>query len=258
MEKKGLLEQINSKYIINNIFEYIKDDIIKFQLFKYSKFFKSFLNLDTFGYQRKYFEKIKINFFEYLSEFNENEAHFYPKKFQKESLVNKLKKDLLYINLDIKIIEDFIGKYFELYDYSKDDNIKYIDIYSPFFDILLKTKIFDKFILPISVKFIEENNLKNDYIFALNKLNNLNYNLFLYCENQNDINYIKDLKINFNNIKVLKCIISEENTNNILKSLFSLNNFGDNLIELDIKINGTSKIDFMYNFDNYASRMRKQ
>ena len=55
MEKEGILEKINSKYIIINIFEYIKDDIIKFQLFKYSKYFQNILNLDIFNYQRKFF-----------------------------------------------------------------------------------------------------------------------------------------------------------------------------------------------------------
>ena len=63
MEKVKILKQINSKYIWNNIFNYIKDDIIKLQLFKYSKLFKNILNLNIFCYQKKYFEKIGINFF---------------------------------------------------------------------------------------------------------------------------------------------------------------------------------------------------
>ena len=82
----------------------------------------------------------------------------------KDYLANNLKKDLSLINnFDIKIIEDFLKNYFESYDYSKDHNIKYIDIFSPFFDLLLKTNIFEKeFIIPIIPLLIEKNRLKND------------------------------------------------------------------------------------------------
>lgn len=178
MKKKGILKQINSKYIINNIFEYIKDDIIKLQLFKYSKLFKNILNLNIFCYQKKYFEKIGINFFKYLYLYDDKSLVRYANIFEKDCLVNKLQKDLLYINLNKKIVEDYIIKYFESYDYSKDDKVKYIEVYSPFFDILLKSKIFEEFTLPISVEFIEKNNLKNDYITAIKKLNKLYYKLF--------------------------------------------------------------------------------
>ena len=40
MENGGLLEKVNSNYILKNILTYIKDDIIKCQLLKYSKLFK--------------------------------------------------------------------------------------------------------------------------------------------------------------------------------------------------------------------------
>ena len=57
-------------------------------------------------------------FFKYLYIYDDiyNDASLrYSYEFEKDCLVNKLQKDLLYINFDKKIVEDFISKYFELF-----------------------------------------------------------------------------------------------------------------------------------------------
>ena len=234
MEDSGLLSKINSNYIFKNIMGYL-EDTAKLSLFKYSKLYKNKLNLDIILYQKQYFQKIGINFFSYLSLFK-NEK--YPKDFSENDLTNKLKKDLLFINIDIKTIENYIIKFFEDYKYHKDDDIKYLDIFSPLFDLLLKTKIFPKeFYIPISLDFIKENKLEENYISAIDKLNKLNYNLILVCNDENNINYLKELKFNFNNIKYLKIInVIDKNENLLfLKNIFSFNNFGNNLVELHIR-----------------------
>ena len=132
MEESGLLGKIKNNYIFQDIFDYIKDDIIKLKLFKYSKLFKKKLNLDLFLYQKKYYELLGLNLFKYLSVYDEEEEE-YPEKFDKDYLNKKFKKDLLHIGLNIKDFEKYIIKYFITYDYNiknKKHNIKYIDIFS--------------------------------------------------------------------------------------------------------------------------------
>jgi len=82
----------------------------------------------------------------------------------------------------------------------------YLDIYSPFFDILMKTNFFsDKFIIVISMSFIKENKLEKDYISAFNKVNKLikNYSLLFRFNDSKDIDYLKTFKINLSSIHIL-------------------------------------------------------
>ena len=259
MEEKNFLGKIKSKYIFKTIFNYIKGDIIKLKLFKYSKSFQNELDLNLFCYQKKFFEIIGLNIFKYLSIYDKKKEK-YPEDFDKDYLNTKLEKDLKYINIDIKIIKEYVVKCFENYNFNNRDNYDnyeddeddnnneiYIDIYSPFFEILSKIKNFEKiFIIPISSILIEKYNLKNDYISIFNNLNSLNINypfLEFYLKEEKDINYFIDFKINFNLIKKLKIdnrdksrIISDQNYGNFFKNLFMFKDIENNLVKLDIII----------------------
>ena len=119
------------------------------------------------------------------------------------------------------------------------DNFYNIDIFSPCFEIFKKNDFFEIFRVLISINFIKNNNLKDNYISFFNKLNELNLNypiLFLSIKNPDDINFLQELNINFNSIK--KLIIfpennKKENYENFFKTLFSLNGLENNLDYLE-------------------------
>ena len=236
MEKKSILEKIKSKYNLENIFDYVKDENFKFKLFVYSKKLQKKFDLKLLDYKNIYL-KNRINLFEFLSDYNKKEG--YPKNFDKKELTNKFNSTLNKLKLKEENITDYIINFFKNYEKKENDEI-YIDIYSPFFDLLSKELYFwKKFIIPIISEFIDKNKLKNDYISFFNKINKLNINfslLFLYI-NENNINYWKELGINFNQIK--KFIASPINSsefilvenkkdfNDFFKILFSFDNINN-------------------------------
>ena len=66
-----ILENIKSKYVIQNIFNYIKNSNFKFKLVNYNKYFQNKLDLTLFDYQEKYFRKyienVKLDVLDYLA-----------------------------------------------------------------------------------------------------------------------------------------------------------------------------------------------
>ena len=145
-------------------------------------------------------------------------------------------------------IDDFYKKE-ELMGFKKlNEGIKIeIDISSPFFDILCKSKFFGQlFIIPIYSKFIKDFKLKEEYINAFEKLNeiNSNYSIFFKFNKSKDIRYLKDFNIDFTKIKNLKIQqqYEEQNLGKLFRELFGLKNIKNNIIDLDIQIYN-SKID---------------
>ena len=65
MEKESILEKIKSKYILENIFDYVKDENFKFKLFVYSKKLQKKFDLKLLDYKNIYL-KNRINLFEFL------------------------------------------------------------------------------------------------------------------------------------------------------------------------------------------------
>ena len=115
----------------------------------------------------------------------------------------------------------------------------YLDIYSPFFDILMKTNFFsDKFIIVISMSFIKENKLEKDYISAFNKVNKLikNYSLLFRFNNSKDIDYLKTFKINLSSIHILIILEEDKNYDYFFGKLFSFKENRTNLINLKISL----------------------
>ena len=224
MKKKLLLEKIKTKYILENIFHYIEDDDFKLRLFFYSKSFQNKLELKLIDFQRVYFRKFDINLDDYL--YNPN--YFPSKNFDKNILNKKFKKDLSSIKKEFnnKVIEEIILKEynypFQLFQEKKEEENdemgilleKPIEIYSPLFELLSKNNYLEKnFTVPIPLNTIKKYNTKNDYISAFDKMNKLNLkypSIFVSYNKYNDIDLLKELMINFKNIKRLNLIQNEE------------------------------------------------
>jgi len=83
-KKQGLINKINSTYIIQNIFNYIKNRNLKMKLFFYSKSFQKKLGIKLFDYKEKYFEKIGFDISKYL--------YVEELKYEKDYLIKKYGK----------------------------------------------------------------------------------------------------------------------------------------------------------------------
>ena len=288
------MEKIKSTYIIQKILSYT-DNIIKFKLFTYSKKYQKLLNIGLIDYQKKYFDKIRMNsfnnYYKYLCDpksgynFSSNDSH---NKNEKNEL---LKKDLLKYNINIDDFKNYVKNYFVKYKdifikelnqeyknkkqmyyreyvedidkHCRDDMCDYhykeirgfqefsegikivIDINTPLFDIFYESKLFGElFIIPIDFYFIKKYKLKEDYIKAFNKLNDINSNyssIFIQFSDNKDINNLKDFNIKFNKIKNLNIkIYKPENNfdyNLFFRELFSLKDIETNIVDLYITNN---------------------
>ena len=265
MENNSILYKIKSKFILYQIFEFIKEPKLAYKLFVHSKSFQKKIEREIVHYERLYLEQFGINWREYL---------FCPKnryidKFNKYLLKNILKEDIIKNKLDInlvqKIIIDIYMKYDQYYKKSKNnddelsENENLIDIYSPFFDVLSKMDFFSYFSIFISAPIIHEHNLVNDYISVFNKLNTYSskYSSLTFCyQEPNDIVYLKRFNINFGQIKRLTFIFDDyyDYYNNIIdydynlnkynyikffNIIFELKNIGNSLVKLVLNVNLT-------------------
>ena len=195
------MKSIKSAHIIQTIFSYT-DDILKFKLFSYSKKYQKQLNIDLFDYQVKFFDKVKMNSFNNYFKYLYVPGYEYS-SYNKDSITELLKNDLLKYNINIDDFKNYVKNYFVKYkekfikelheeylikkneidkgEYTYDgfrdneeiigfkefsDGIKLeIDINSPLFDIFYKSKLFGElFVIPIDFQFIERHKLKEDYI----------------------------------------------------------------------------------------------
>ena len=263
MENKRIIYKIKSKYIIQNIFNYIKDSSIQLKLFIYSKYFQNKLNIRYSNYIEKYLEKIGFNLKKYLYPYEKEDLR---KKYDNFILNNKFKKekfeDILYEILENKKIKDIDEEEVINININKSDE-KLIDINSPLFKIISKTKIFEK---NFSI-YISQNESKKDYIILFEKLNksNIKYSSIYYEFNRmNRINNLKEFNIDYNKIKKVTLSVNFEYEieqdiikKNIyfFKTLFSINNIDNNLIYLNIFFKNKNNItpELFENINNFKS-----
>ena len=247
--------KINSKYLFRIIFSYIRIKNFKLELLKYSKEYQKKLELRKIDYINAFLSNNNIDFkpyFTFKKKFNAIED----KDILKKGLDNYLKN----LNIDFDLIEEYAINSYE------DEDIK-IDIYSPFFDSLFKKKYNKTFEIKIPMDKIEKFNLQKDYISIFENINNSEFDknypyIYFKYKNPTDIDFIKDLKLNFKLIKKLKLKrINDENDeetkkeemeietdsidnksfSNFYKALFSLADIQNNLIDLCLKINKKNK-----------------
>ena len=265
MESVSLLEKMKSKYITKYVFEYINDKYYMLKISKYCKRLQGLFNLGLVDYKKKSFELLNYSKFEnFLSS----------KRGSKNYLKNILKDDLKKYHEIIRntIKNEFSEIFFtNKYNYYKSnepikknilDNQLIVDIYSPFFERLSKSNIFqDLFIIRIPTPFIINNNIMKYYIKAFEKLNesNINYSCLCFQFDPNTDEYLSDIqnfKIDYQKIK--KLIFEEKNrTINykyeellLFKTIIANNNIVNNLIFLEIKNKRNLNKSLIYNLDN--------
>lgn len=292
MEDKSLLEKIHSRYIIKNIISYTNNENILLKLILYSKSSQKNLNINFYEYIEDYFNK-RIEIKNYLnlhnncekSDFKKNK---YKKEFEEKLLEINFKKDIILQ----KIITDYFIKLSKnnsrTYPFYSLDTVNnhYIDFFCPFFDILLKTDLLEKyFTIQISLLTMKEYNSKSEFIANFKKMNksNLKYSsLYIFFKNLDEIKHLKDLNINFSQLKSLeieeavsncfpfpkefpqlaKKYETKERTpyliNNLIDTLFPLISISTNLVHLSIKLYfaleiTTDKLYFINNFKSLES-----
>ena len=176
MKSKNIINNIKSNHILNYIFNYIKDKNFQEKLFLYSKKFQIKYNIKLIGLKDKYLKKIKFDLDKYL--------YIEPYSFKKDCLTKEYNKFLIENQIDKERIENIIYEIFEnkeIKDIEEEDvdkigdNEKYINIESPLFKILSKSKNFGKiFTIYISQKILDKYKLKDEYKKFFDNLNNLN------------------------------------------------------------------------------------
>ena len=190
MEKYSLIEKTKSKYIINIIFNYIKDKRFMLKLFKYSKCFQVKFNINLADYIDNYLEDLGLqldSIFQFPYEiktyinFNDEKtcqdiAKFYVKKINE---INKKEKDnIIYENPERKISQNCpIIKYL-----SKNGILKY-------FSIIIHLDQISCFSPDFLTLFSELNNSNSEY-----------KSLTVIFSDLNNITNLNDFKIDFNKI----------------------------------------------------------
>jgi len=248
MENEKLINNLKSKHMLNKIFSYIKDKNFGDKLLLYSKKLQLKFEVKLIGLKENYLKKIDFDKYLYIKPYlfkkdilTKNYSNFLKeKKDNKERIEN-----IIYDIFDNKQIKDIDEEDINEEDIDKIKvNEHLINIESPLFKILSKTKNFSKiFTIHISQNIIDEYKLKKDYIKFFNNLNNLDTkytSIFYYLKDINKINYLTEINIDFNKIKRLTLkiendyIYNNKKINNFFENLFSLNNIKNNLIYLEI------------------------
>ena len=160
MENKGTINEIKSKYILKNIFNYIQNKNFEPKLFFYSKYFRKKLNINYSLCYQKYLYSMRF----YINDYLYIDQCFYEKDILKNEYDNFISNNKLNKEKFEKIIYEIINNQNEI-NINKN---QYINIDSPLFEIISKTKDFDKnYTIYISQKNIDEYKLKEDYIIQI-------------------------------------------------------------------------------------------
>ena len=218
------IEKIKSKYIFENIFNYIEDKSFKFKLFLYSKKCQKIINIDLIELNKKekYLEEIGFDLDKYIyikpqsyenGILTKNYINFLDKiKIPKKKIENII--HYIYQNKIIKDIDE--ENYDKIMDYGK---LIYTD--SPLYFLLSQTKNFEKYFTSIAN--------------CLKKIHNIKLSSIYYNLDEPDINYLK--KWNINNIKRLT-LKNEKyyapKVEKICKYIFSINNIENTLTYLNL------------------------
>ena len=253
MEPRKLLSQINSTYILERIFNYIEDNNFKFKLFSFSNLFQKKLNIGLFNYQELYFKKYDINLNSYL---NLRSFDLDKRTLLKDMLNETITKK----NIDPDLFKSYVINYFKYRskeEICKEENLKFnskllIDISSPILEILSQTDILGQYFtisIPINY-FARINNLKGEYVSCFDKLNKTKAkysSLKIDFKNNEDINIIKELNINFGQIKELSILKTGRS------DTYNYNYFFSNLFDIKSFTNNNIKYLCLNIFDSYNS-----
>ena len=198
---KCSLENIKSKFIFDNIFQYISKFFIKYklELVKYSKLIQLKLDIDLNDYKYQYLDN-KFNIYGY------SKLDFKKENFNKNDLYKEAEHilKLKSVNLSINEIVDITRKYNEKYRKNEKNHelniflfnhiYFFYDIYCPFIDF---SSYHDNYFFNIPLNYIEKYNLINDYKLFFEKNIKSNNLLYITFDNNDQINILKEIKIDF-------------------------------------------------------------
>ena len=232
MSGKSLFGKISSKYIIEFIFSYSKDENIIFKLIMYSKVLQKKFSINIIDYQKKYYDNA-INYESYLKTYEGKNVN-------------------LDYDINRKLIEERAIQYFKNYLKNNKDFDIYkspidINIESPLFDALSKSDIFDKiFNILIPIDLIKELSIKERYITCFENLNksNVNYSSLEINLKARDVMLLYDFHINFSIVKRITINLGNNdfNFNFFFQTFFSYTPIITNLIFLEINLYKINKI----------------
>ena len=229
MNKNNMIERISSKYILEKICEYIKDENIKLKIFRYSKSLQKKLNI-TFDYFGKYLLKIGFKISDYFCNPNINYVN-------KNSLKNKLDKFLSENNINNNYFNTYLNSYFKKTNNYEEESI---DIYYPFFELLFENNNnFDKLFIIIPLNFIRRQNLKNDYINIFKRIKKSNIeslSLLFTVESINEVELLTKFNLDFKIKKMRIQCTKKKYSKNFSKffQILSSSNIETNLTYLEI------------------------
>ena len=242
-KQQCLIEKIQSKYILNTIFDYISNDDYKLKLFIHSKtlqnkfdlqieyrysFLKEYLNIKEFILLDLINEKLDTNYF--YTNLN-NILDFIHLTLEESKQISKI----IYKNY---IKEQTKNR--KIYKYT--DFLSTIDIYSPFIEFAISN---DFHFINIPLDDIQKYNLKNDYIsfFKKQNENNTKMKILISLKNAKQMDELNDLNIDFSKINQLVFVYmnnfyysnsKNEKKDPFLNSIYSLINIPNNLEVLDL------------------------
>lgn len=241
MENCPLLSGIKSNYIIEKITSFIKDEDFIFKLIVHSKLLQKKLNISIINYQEKYFSK-RFDIEYYLDNYYSiNEL--LSNDFYKDKLNKTILKNLIVLHLLKKINDKKLS--------DKEKEI-FIEINNPFLEFLIRINAFDNFLnIKIDLNEIENNDIKNQYISAFQKMNksNIKYtSLYFYFMDLNNVYNLNDFNIKFNQIKRLSFYEKYnnnkyDNIDKFFKYFISFDNISNNLVYLSLLFDSNKKID---------------
>ena len=242
-KKRGRIENIKSKYVLNTIFDFISNENYKLQLFIHSK-----------SLQQKYDFKIEYKYTflkEYLRVKDFILLDLINQKLDTNYFYNNLNDILNFIHLTQEeskeiskvIYNNYIKEKKKIHKISTyTDFLSTIDIYSPFIESAISN---DFHFINIPLDDIQKYNLKNDYIsfFKKQNENNKKYKILISLKNAKQLDILKDLNIDFSNINQFIFVYMNnffyfnaktERKDPTLNSIYSLVNIPNTLEVLDL------------------------
>ena len=242
-KKRGRIENIKSKYVLNTIFDFISNDNYKLQLFIHSK-----------SLQQKYDFKIEYKYTflkEYLRVKDFILLDLINQKLDTNYFYNNLNDILNFIHLTQEeskeiskvIYKNYIKDQKKIHKISRyTDFLSTIDIYSPFIESAIAN---DFHFINIPLDDIQKYNLTKDYISFFKKQNedDKKYKILISLKKAKQIDILKDLNIDFSNINQFVFVymndffyfnVKNERKDPILNSIYSLVNIPDSLEVLDL------------------------
>ena len=269
MESISSLLSIKSKVNIRLVFSFLNKER-KYKLVVRSKSFQDILNLSLESYKEKFLESIKtIDFLNCLT--TKNESGISSKNSYKNILKINWNNELNYCKIHKNKINEMMSKltvdcFTNLYNEYKskeeiDKNILddqlIIDIYSPFYEVLLGEEILEKlFMLRIPFPIIYDKKLMDDYYNATDRLSELNPNFSSFYFEMNygkDNKYLYDFKDFCAYFKIIKKLVvefkSHDNSLNFPVKIFSYSSIKNNLIYLELKAIGQFLLSNAKNFE---------